>query len=61
VTTQKPLEVGNHYKIFDPSSAGTAKWLSLKIVTAAPSPSDDGIKCGICNKTIIGNKKDLDC
>jgi len=33
VTTQKEVDVGDNYKLFDPRDVGTANWLTLKIVT----------------------------
>jgi len=62
VTQQEMITVRNNYTLFDPEEAGTATWLSLKIVTKATDPVvDKGVTCGICKKRIEVDKTEMKC
>jgi len=60
VTMQDMIDVGDHYKLFDPKETGEATWLSLKIVTK-PSYEAQALLCGICKKEVKADKNTLSC
>jgi len=63
VVPQKEIEVGDHYKSFDPQIVGKATWTELKIMTKKIC-SKSAMKeaaCGICRKEVEFDKKVLDC
>ena len=54
------IQVGDCYTLFDPKTAGTATWLSLKIITKEADNNNEAT-CGICKKAVKTEKKTLDC
>jgi len=68
VISQEEIEVENYYKLFDPKTTGSARWLTLKIVTKDLEDHSvkKGVICGICREKVdvkedgIGEVK-LDC
>jgi len=61
VCSQQETIVGYTYKLFDPRSAGTANWLSLKIITRYNYQEEPELTCAVCKKAVQKGSKTLSC